>query len=327
MMRLALLLVAAALAGSAQSPEVEHFERKIRPVLVEQCASCHSSALETPMGGLRVDSRDALRRGGASGPALVPGQPEQSLLLKALRYQDPALKMPPTGKLPDRVIEDFEAWISSGAQDPREEAVDSAKTAKASGPGTPIEEGRRWWAFQPLAELPTPDYVRRGWARRKVDAFVIAGLEENALEPSPEADRRTLIRRASIDLTGLPPSYEETEAFAADPSPAAYEELIDRLLASPHYGERWGRHWLDVARWAEDHPNQRIDQQAARVRLALSGLGDRSVQQRHPLRSIHPDAVRRRPDAGFRTVGHASARIHRQLADVSQGPKTLSRRD
>jgi len=255
MMRLALLLAATAVISSAQSPEIEHFERKIRPVLVEQCAACHSPAMETPMGGLRVDSRDALRRGGASGPALVPGQPEQSLLLKALRYQDPTLKMPPTGKLPDRVVEDFEAWISSGAQDPREEeTVESAKPAKASGPGTPIEEGRRWWAFQPLAELPTPDYVRRGWARRKVDAFVIARLEENALEPSPEADRRTLIRRATIDLTGLPPSYEEIEAFAADPSPTAYEELIERLLASPHYGERWGRHWLDIARWAEDHP-------------------------------------------------------------------------
>ena len=262
MMRLTLLVAAAALVGSAQSPEIEHFERRIRPVLIEQCMRCHSARLDEPMGGLRVDSRDALRRGGASGPALVPGRPDQSLLIKALRYQDPSLKMPPTGKLPDRVIADFDIWIADGAQDPRIDEPSAtppnssgeAEKPDSSGPGTPIEEGRRWWAFQPLAELQAPAYSHRGWARRKIDAFVLARLEENDLEPSLEADHRALIRRASLDLTGLPPSYKEVEAFVTDPSPTAYEELIERLLASPRYGERWGRHWLDVARWAEDHP-------------------------------------------------------------------------
>ena len=238
-------------AVSAQTPQVEHFERKIRPVLVEKCESCHSSKLDKPMGGLRVDSRDALRRGGATGPALVPGRPGQSLLMKALRYNVPALKMPPTGKLSDREIADFETWISDGAEDPRIEKVVASE--KPAGPGTSIEEGRRWWAFQPLSEVSGPEDAS-GWSRTKLDRFVIAELRENNLRPSPTADRRTLIRRASLDLTGLPPTYEETKAFVANSSATAYDELIDGLLASPRYGERWGRHWLDVARWAEDHP-------------------------------------------------------------------------
>ncbi len=246
-------LLCGACAAFAQTPQLDHFERKIRPVLIEKCEACHSSKLDEPMGGLRVDSREAFRRGGATGPALVPGQPEQSLLMKALRYNDPALKMPPTGKLSDREVADFETWISDGAEDPRAEELKVSDQEKPDGPGTPIEEGRKWWAFQPLRESPPPA-DDSDWVRKKVDAFVFAKLRENDLQPSPEADRRTLIRRASLDLTGLPPSYEETEAFTAANSPTAYEDLIDRLLASPRYGERWGRHWLDIARWAEDHP-------------------------------------------------------------------------
>lgn len=254
-MRLAALLLSGALAALAQSPEIEFFERRIRPVLVEQCEVCHSSSLAEPMGGLVVDSRDGLLSGGATGPALVPGDADASLVLKALGYLDPVLKMPPTGKLPDRVIEDFRAWIASGAADPRSEAREPAgEDASASGPGTPIEEGRSWWAFQPLRERLAPDVSDPDWTLRKVDAFVLAKLEANGLEPSPVADPRTLVRRAYLDLTGLPPSFEETEAFAADPSMEAYGDLIDGLLRSPRYGERWGRYWLDVARWAEDHP-------------------------------------------------------------------------
>ena len=254
-MRLPALLLVGALAALAQSPEIEFFERRIRPVLVEQCEGCHSSSLAEPMGGMVVDSRDGLLAGGATGPALVPGDADASLLLKALGYLDPVLKMPPTGKLPDRVIEDFRMWIASGAADPRgEPSKPVGEAASADGPGTPIEEGRRWWAFQPLREKLAPEASDPEWTQRKIDAFVLAKLDANGMQPSPPADPRTLIRRAFLDLTGLPPSFEETEAFAADPSMDAYSDLIDSLLRSPRYGERWGRYWLDVARWAEDHP-------------------------------------------------------------------------
>ena len=247
----ALLLPAA--ASSAQDERIAFFEKKIRPALEEHCLACHSAKLEQPMGGLRLDSREAVLRGGANGPALVPGEPRKSLIVKALSYKDPTLKMPPAGKLPDRAIDDFRRWIAQGASDPRA-AETQQQAAKPDGPGTPIEEGRRWWAFQPLKRRIAPPTQRLGWSRRKIDAFILAKLEENGLQPSPEADRRTLIRRASFDLTGLKPAYEQVEAFAADESPDAYARLIERLLASPRYGERWGRHWLDTARWGEDHP-------------------------------------------------------------------------
>ena len=252
---LALVAICAG-AARAQSPQLDHFERKIRPVLVEQCQVCHSAALDEPMGGLRVDSRDALHQGGQSGPAVIPGKPGQSLLLKALTYKDAQLKMPPTGKLPDNVIADFEKWIAVGAEDPRGTRVgeSTASATKKEGPGTPIEEGRKWWAFQPLKQYPSPRISDPDWTARKVDRFVLAKLDENNLKPSPAADPRTLVRRAYFDLIGLPPTYEQVEAFAADPSREAYAALVDTLLDSPRYGERWGRHWLDVARWAEDHP-------------------------------------------------------------------------
>ena len=255
--RAPLLLLPALLAvSSAQTPRLDHFERKIRPVIVEHCQVCHSSALDEPMGGLRLDSRDALRQGGQSGPAVVAGQPEHSLLLKALTYKDANLKMPPTGKLPEKVIADFRRWIADGAVDPRTTwpAEAASSETKEDGPGTPIEEGRKWWAFQPLRQRPAPPVSNPDWTERKIDSFILARLDENDLQPSPAADPRTLVRRAFFDLTGLPPTYAQVEAFAADPSPDAYAGLIDALLDSPRYGERWGRHWLDVARWAEDHP-------------------------------------------------------------------------
>ena len=255
-MRISVLLLSATALVEAQSPETEFFERRIRPVLVEQCEACHSSRLAEPMGGLRVDSRDGLLQGGASGPAVILGDPERSLVIKALRYLDPVLKMPPTGKLPDRVIQDFRDWIAGGAADPRNEpaAEVSESSDEAAGPGMPIAEGRRWWAFQPLSERVAPAVSDPDWTLRKIDAFVLSKLDQNGLGPSPPADSRTLIRRAYLGLIGLPPTYEEIEAFAADRSPEAYDNLIERLLKSPRYGERWGRYWLDVARWAEDHP-------------------------------------------------------------------------
>ncbi len=255
-MRAVALLLGAAGLVTAQSSDIEFFERRIRPILVEQCEVCHSSRLAEPMGGLRVDSREGLLAGGASGPAIVPGSPDRSLLVKALRYSDPVLKMPPSGKLHDRAVEDFMVWIAAGATDPRTGPAQDVSGAaeEGSGPGTPIDEGRRWWAFQPLAERLSADVSDPDWTIRKSDTFVLAKLEQHGLRPSAEADRRTLVRRAHLDLTGLPPRYDEIEGFAADSSPNAYSDLIDRLLRSPRYGERWGRYWLDVARWAEDHP-------------------------------------------------------------------------
>ena len=246
--------LALAAAAMGQSPEAEFFERRIRPILVEHCEACHSSRLPEPMGGLTVDSREGLRKGGASGPAIIPGDPDASLLVRALGYLDPVLKMPPTGRLPDRSVEDFRAWITSGAHDPRGGTREVGGSTAEAGPGMPIEQGRAWWAFRPLAERPAPQTGDPDWTARKIDVFVLARLEQSGLRPSPEASRQTLVRRAYLDLTGLPPTYQQVEAFVADRSPNAYGDLVDRLLDSPRYGERWGRYWLDVARWAEDHP-------------------------------------------------------------------------
>ena len=249
-------------AATAQNPEMEFFEKKIRPVLVENCYACHSSKLAEPMGGLRVDSSNGLHQGGGRGPALVPGEPGQSLILKALGYLDTNLKMPPTGKLSDRVIADFEKWILAGAHDPRAAEARKPDSAKAkTGPGTAIEDGRRWWAFQPLRQRAEPRTSQPDWRSTKIDSFVLAALDQNDFQHSPPAGRRILVRRAYFDLIGLPPAYEEVEKFADDSSPTAYPELIDRLLASPRYGERWGRYWLDVARWAEDHPTSEATNQ------------------------------------------------------------------
>ena len=234
-------------AARAEAPgeHVEFFERKVRPVLVEHCYKCHSAEAKKVKGGLRLDTRAATRKGGDTGPAVVPGDPNASLLLKALRYDD--VKMPPAGKLPDAVVRDVETWIKNGAADPR----DDAGVAKAPA-GIDIEAGRRFWAFQPPRAHPAPPVRDAAWPARKIDAFLLARLEEAGLAPSPEADRRTLIRRVTFDLIGLPPTPEEVEAFVADPSPGAYENLVERLLARPQFGERWARAWLDVARYAED---------------------------------------------------------------------------
>ena len=237
----------------AQSAGTELFEKEIRPVLVEKCYGCHSSKLKAPMGGLALDTRAGMRSGGNGGAVIVPGNPGASRLLKALSYNETDLRMPPTGKLPEEKIAAFEKWIAAGAPDPREDTAASAP-APAPKKGMPIDIGRKWWAFQPVLPLEEPRVRNSKWPRQKIDSYILAKLEENKLKPSPGADRRTLIERASLDLTGLRPTYEEVQAFVADKSPDAYERLIDRLLASPHYGERWGRYWLDVARYGEDNP-------------------------------------------------------------------------
>ncbi|MBA4066135.1 MAG: hypothetical protein C0501_20940 [Isosphaera sp.] len=244
-----LLLPAVALltAGLAAANDFDHFEKKIRPVLVEQCYSCHSDDAEAKKklrGGLKLDTRDAVLAGGDTGPALVPGKPADSLLLKSLRYDGDA-KMPPKGKLPDAVIKDFEAWVAAGAPDPRK-AGGAAKTV-----GLDLEKGRQFWSYRPVANPPAPAVKDGAWPAGDLDRFVLAALEAKGLRPAPDADRATLARRLYFDLTGLPPTPEQTDAFVNDKSPDAYEKLVDKLLASPGFGERWGRHWLDLARYAE----------------------------------------------------------------------------
>jgi hypothetical protein len=199
-----------------------------------------------------MDSKAGLQRGGASGPVIVAGKPADSKLLQAIRYTNPQLQMPPTGKLPDSVIADFEQWIGSGAHDPR---VDSAGTASpAPLKGMSIEEGRKWWAFQPVKEIAAPRVKNAAWAKNKIDSFILAQLEHTKLNPSPQASPAELVQRAYIDLVGYKPSFDEEQVYVNDHSPRAYENLIDKLLTSSHYGERWGRHWMDVARFAEDNP-------------------------------------------------------------------------
>ena len=241
------------------SAGAELFEKEIRPVLVAKCYGCHSSKMKSPMGGLVLDTKAGLKRGGSGGAVIVNGSPSASRLLQALSYNQTELRMPPTGKLPDDKIAAFERWISMGAPDPREDAPESSTVGAAPAKrGMGIETGRKWWAFQPVAPQPQPKFKDSGfakrWTREKIDGFVLARLEQNNLKPSAEADRATLIQRASLDLTGLRPSYDEVQAFVADRDPQAYEKLIGRLLASPRYGERWGRYWLDVARYGEDNP-------------------------------------------------------------------------
>src|SRR5437867_8603 len=252
MRRFYLILVTVVLPMVAQPNGVDIFESKIRPVLVAKCYSCHSSKLRSPMGNLALDTKMGLQKGGASGPEVVPGKPEESRLLRALRYTDPRLQMPPTGKLPEEVVANFAAWIAAGAPDPR---VDVGTSGPPPVRPVDLEEGRKWWAFQPVREIAPPKVNMPGWPQTKIDSFLLAKLEEHGLRPSPPADARTLIRRASLDLIGLAPTYEEIEAFAEDSLPHAYERLIEHLLASQHYGERWGRYWLDMARYAEDNQN------------------------------------------------------------------------
>jgi hypothetical protein len=250
-MRQLLLFLAIPLPVPGRLHEVDLFETKIRPVLVSKCYACHSSKLKSPMSGLTLDSKAGLQRGGASGPVVIAGKPEESRLLRALRYTDPKLQMPPTGKLPDDTIAAFTEWIAAGAVDPRVDAGPAPSAARTID----FDKGRKWWAFQPVREAPLPIVQNSKWPRTRIDAFILAKLEGNKLAPSDEADARTLLRRAWLDLAGIAPTYEEVEQFARDHSPDAYEHLIERLLASPRYGERWARHWLDVARYAEDNQN------------------------------------------------------------------------
>lgn len=244
-------LGAAAVAQAADaklSPEeLQFFESKIRPVLVENCYKCHSQGAEKVKGGLLLDSREASLKGGNTGPAVVPGDVEKSLLIQAVRYKDKDLQMPPNErKLPDSQIADLEQWIRMGAPDPRK-PTDAPHDYKLD-----LAKAKKHWAFQPIRKpsVPRPN-DSQNWARSDLDRFILAKLQEKGLTPSPPADKVTLIRRASFDLTGLPPTLSEVDAFLADTSSKAFEKVVDRLLASERYGERWGRYWLDLCHYGD----------------------------------------------------------------------------
>jgi hypothetical protein len=218
--------------------EVRFFETHVRPILATRCYRCH--AAEKQKGGLRLDSREGLLAGGDSGPVVVPGKPQESLLISAVGYADEALQMPPNEKLPEREIEPLRQWVLQGAAYP-----DAA--------ASPADDGRDFWSFQPPRDPSVPAVKESNWPRSPLDSFILAELERSDLAPAPAADKPTLLRRATYDLTGLPPTPDEIDAFLADGSPNAFATVVDRLLDSPHYGPRWGRHWLDVARYADSN--------------------------------------------------------------------------
>jgi mono/diheme cytochrome c family protein len=248
-MRLGFLLGMAVCFRSAAQPltpaQDDFFENKIRPILINDCYNCHSQRAPKIRGGLTLDTREGWLKGGDTGPAIVPGDPEKSLLIKAVRYTDEDLQMPPNNKkLPDAEIASLVTWVKMGVPDPR----------VASTNGTNLyasQLAKDHWAFKPVKNPPVPEVQETNWIKTPVDTFILAKLEEDGMKPNPVADKRTLIRRATFDLIGLPPTQQEIKDFLEDDSPDAFARVVDRLLASPHYGERWGRYWLDTARYAD----------------------------------------------------------------------------
>ena len=233
-------------AAPLTADTADFFERKIRPVLSDKCYQCHSATSEKIKGGLRVDTKEGLLRGGDTGPAIVAGAPEKSLLIQAVHYTDKDLQMPPGDKpLSPQEIRDLETWVKMGAPDPRDGTAAHAYKVDFDG-------ARKHWAFQPVKCPPVPAVEDRdSWVRTAVDSFVLQKLREKKMQPSPAADKVTLLRRATFDLTGLPPTPAELEEFLADNSTGAFAKVVDRLLDSPRYGERWGRYWLDLAHYAD----------------------------------------------------------------------------
>jgi mono/diheme cytochrome c family protein len=250
---LAGVLAPAAPAWAAETvpsaADVEFFESKVRPLFVAHCNSCHTAGKDK--GGLNMAARDGMLKGGDSGPAVVPGKPDDSPLIRAVHYRGET-KMPPKGKLKDAEIEILTLWVKRGAPWPSAAVVGGDAGVRATTNDKITAADRDFWSFRPVTEPPLPPVKQAAWPVRPLDRFVLAKLEQQGLTPGRDADRRALIRRVTFDLTGLPPTPEEVEAFLADTSSEAYARLVDRLLASPRYGERWGRHWLDVARYGED---------------------------------------------------------------------------
>ena len=227
---------------------VGFFEQRIRPVLVDRCYSCHSVkavSKKTLKGGLLLDTREAMRKGGDSGPAVVPGKPEDSLLIAAIRHE--SIEMPPKVKLPDRVVADFVKWVQIGAPDPRDGRAPAGSIIN-------LEAAPRSWVYQPPKLPQRPEVSDTNWPQGDIDRLVLATLEGNGLRPAAPADKRTLVRRVAYDLLGLPPTPEEIAAFLADDDPDAFQRVVDHMLKSPDFGIRWARHWLDNVRYAQDDP-------------------------------------------------------------------------
>jgi hypothetical protein len=242
------------LAGAADSftPEqLEFFEKHVRPVFIEHCQKCHGGTQQK--GGLKLDSRAAILQGGDTGPAIVESKPAESELIKAISYDPDGYQMPPTGKLPAETIAKLTEWVQMGAPWPKE-----APVADKLAPASKEEFARRsqYWSFRPLNRVAPPTVKNLDWPRTTIDRFVLSRLESSGLPPAAETDRRTWLRRVTFDVIGLPPTRDEVAAFLADESPDAFEKVVDRLLVSPHYGERWGRHWLDLARYAESRGHE-----------------------------------------------------------------------
>ena len=298
------LLSTVALAGAAphdDSAGVEYFEKKVRPLLVANCFTCHSADTNS-RGGLRVDDRNGLLVGGGRGPAIIPGKPDESLLIRAVSYTG-KLRMPPERRLPDDEVAILKRWIRDGAAWTKVESLPSQVHVAADYARLRKEH----WAWQPLHDPRIPSVGNRTWPHDSIDRFLLARMEERGVTPVGDAEKLSLIRRATFDLTGLPPTPAEIDAFLADRSETAFERVVDRLLASPAFGERWGRHWLDLARYA------RIDWLRAEhplpARVALPRLRDRRIQQRQALRRIPPRADRRRPAAVRTSAGTATEHL------------------
>src|SRR5262245_36502219 len=253
MLSLGLLFSIATVGLAAEVTPREFFEMRVRPVLTRTCLTCHAA---TRMGGLDMTSRDGLLKGGNSGPAVVPGEPEHSLLIQAVSYTHKRLKMPlQQPRLSDQEVADLSAWVKAGAIWPESPAASSSPSPEYRI--TP--EQRAFWAFQPVRKSAPPEVKNRAWVESPIDQFLLAKMEATGVVPVKPADKRTLIRRAYFDLIGLPPTAEEAQAFVNDQSASAFEKVVDRLLASPHYGERWGRYWLDIARYSDDRLDSEVD--------------------------------------------------------------------
>lgn len=233
-------------AGQVDRERTKFFEKKVRPLLVARCYECHSPDAKKVGGRLLLSSREGWEQGGERGLAIVAGEPERSLVIRAVRYEDKDLRMPPSGKLNAAEIATLVAWVKMGAPDPRSENAVARERRSIA-----VDRGRDFWAFEPPRRPAVPAVDDTSWPRTEIDRFLLARLESNGLKPVADADRRTVFRRAYFDLIGMPPRPDEVKAFVRDPAPDAFSKVVDRLLGSPHFGERWGRHWLDVARFAE----------------------------------------------------------------------------
>ncbi|WP_053333675.1 PSD1 and planctomycete cytochrome C domain-containing protein [Gemmatimonas phototrophica] len=266
------IVLAASVSGEAEggmTPGARIFANKVRPVLEQKCFACHTNE---ERGGLRLDSRERILKGGGRGPAVIPGNPEQSLIISALRHEREELRMPRNAaKLSDAEIQGFVEWIQAGAEWAKTEAPIAVPRRAAT------KAEREFWSFSPHPVIKVPTPKNTEWVKTDIDRFVLAQLEQRGLTPARAADKRTLIRRATYDLIGLPPTKKEVEAFLADTARAAFEKVVDRLLASEHYGEKWGRHWLDVTRYAEDDTRG----------LAMDGSG----RERYPMAHVYRDWV------------------------------------